>query len=78
MRTTEGAFVLSHVDAVVDDMLRKDYLFDVALPHIPTRWGFGGHLGCCARVWLMAATVQFSNYRQRENLHSKVQSDPSV
>ncbi|KIZ06700.1 Pre-mRNA-splicing factor 38A [Monoraphidium neglectum] len=37
LRTSEGGFVLSHVDAVVDDMLRKDYLFDIALPHIPNR-----------------------------------------
>lgn len=33
----DGRFALSHVDEVVDDMLRKDYLFDVALPHIPYR-----------------------------------------
>lgn len=33
----DGSFALSHVDEVVDDMLRKDYLFDVALPHIPMR-----------------------------------------
>lgn len=54
VRTTDGGFVLSHVDAVVDDMLRKDYLFDVALPHIPNRQG-GVGLGChtyqgCNRV----------------------------
>lgn len=33
----DGTFALSHVDEVVDDMLRKDYLFEVALPHIPMR-----------------------------------------
>lgn len=33
----DGRFALSHVDEVVDDMLRKDYLFDVAMPHIPYR-----------------------------------------
>lgn len=37
VRTIEGGYSLSHVDAVVDDMLRKDYLFEVALPHIPNR-----------------------------------------
>jgi pre-mRNA-splicing factor 38A len=34
----DGRFALSHVDEVVDDMLRKDYLFDVAMPHIPYRY----------------------------------------
>ncbi len=38
LRTLEGHCVLSHIDEVIDDMLRKDYLFDVALPHIPARW----------------------------------------
>ncbi|KAF8068453.1 PRP38 [Scenedesmus sp. PABB004] len=33
----DGSFALAHVDEVVDDMLRRDYLFDVALPHIPLR-----------------------------------------
>lgn len=37
VRSTEGSYVLSHVDAVVDEMLRKDYMFDIALPHIPNR-----------------------------------------
>ncbi|GBF98636.1 pre-mRNA-splicing factor [Raphidocelis subcapitata] len=37
VRSSGGAYVLSHVDAVVDDMLRRDYLFDIALPHIPNR-----------------------------------------
>jgi hypothetical protein len=39
MRTIEGHCVLTHIDEVIDDMLRKDYLFDVAMPHIPARWG---------------------------------------
>lgn len=37
VRSPEGGLVLSHVDQVVDDMLRRDYLFDIALPHIPNR-----------------------------------------
>jgi len=48
VRTTEGGYALSHVDAVVDDMLRKEYLFDIALPHIPNRWVVLG-VGC--RLW---------------------------
>jgi pre-mRNA-splicing factor 38A len=39
VRSSAGEYVLSHVDAVVDDMLRRDYLFDIALPHIPNRRG---------------------------------------
>ena len=37
LRTEEGHFVLSHVDEVVDEMLRNEYLFDIALPRIPSR-----------------------------------------
>ena len=37
MRTTEGAFELAHVDELVDDMLRKTHLFDIALPRLPAR-----------------------------------------
>ena len=33
----EGHYMLIHVDEVVDDMLRKDYLFDIALPRVPAR-----------------------------------------
>lgn len=35
---SETSFELSHVDELVDDMLRKDYLFDIALPRLPARW----------------------------------------
>lgn len=38
LRTMEGHCVLTHIDEIIDDMLRKDYLFDVAMPHIPARW----------------------------------------
>ncbi len=33
----DGTYALSHVDEVVDDMLRKDFLFDIALPRVPAR-----------------------------------------
>ncbi|KAG1668727.1 hypothetical protein FOA52_014273 [Chlamydomonas sp. UWO 241] len=37
LQQPDGTFVLSHVDEIVDDMLRKDYMFDIALPRIPAR-----------------------------------------
>ena len=37
LRTPEGGFALSHMDALVDDMLANEYLFDIALPRIPNR-----------------------------------------
>ncbi|MEW5317765.1 MAG: hypothetical protein WDW38_009038 [Sanguina aurantia] len=37
LQSIEGAYVLSHVDELIDDMLRKDYLFDIALPRVPAR-----------------------------------------
>jgi pre-mRNA-splicing factor 38A len=37
VQEASGNFTASHVDAVVDDMLRKDHLFTIALPHIPLR-----------------------------------------
>jgi pre-mRNA-splicing factor 38A len=37
LRTEEGHFSLSHVDDLVDQMLRNEYLFDIALPRIPNR-----------------------------------------
>ncbi|PNW74942.1 hypothetical protein CHLRE_12g503400v5 [Chlamydomonas reinhardtii] len=38
LQTLEGAYALTHVDEVVDDMLRKDFLFDIALPRVPSRY----------------------------------------
>lgn len=35
--TPEGKYVLSHMDEVVDDMLNKDHMFDIALPRLPAR-----------------------------------------
>ncbi|EFJ50971.1 hypothetical protein VOLCADRAFT_57539 [Volvox carteri f. nagariensis] len=37
LQAVEGHFMLTHVDEVVDDMLRKDFLFDIALPRVPAR-----------------------------------------
>ncbi|KAF5841593.1 PRP38 family-domain-containing protein [Dunaliella salina] len=36
--TKEGKYMVSHVDELVDAMLNKDHLFDIALPRIPTRY----------------------------------------
>ncbi|GAB4815257.1 hypothetical protein N2152v2_002303 [Parachlorella kessleri] len=36
-REKDGSFALSHMDEVIDQMLRKDYLFDIALPRLPSR-----------------------------------------
>ena len=33
----EGPFELSHLDEVIDKMIVGDYLFDISLPHIPSR-----------------------------------------
>lgn len=38
-RKTDGTYVLTHVDEVVDWMLTKDFLFDTTLPRIPYRCG---------------------------------------
>jgi len=32
-----GRFLLSHVDELVDEMLRRDYMFAIALPRLPLR-----------------------------------------
>jgi pre-mRNA-splicing factor 38A len=37
VRGAGGGFELSHVDSLIDDMLRRDYLFDIALPRLPAR-----------------------------------------
>lgn len=37
LRQGDGTFALCHVDEVVDDLLRRDYLFGVTLPRIPSR-----------------------------------------
>lgn len=37
LRTAEGHFTLTHVDELVDEMLRNEYLFDIALPRVPNR-----------------------------------------
>ena len=37
IQNQDGTYTLSHVDAVVDQMLHSDYLFDIALPRLPTR-----------------------------------------
>ena len=37
IQNQDGTYTLSHVDAIVDQMLHSDYLFDIALPRLPTR-----------------------------------------
>ncbi len=37
LRNADGSFALAHMDEVVDELLRNDYLFDIALPRIPNR-----------------------------------------
>ncbi|KAK4803304.1 hypothetical protein SAY86_001507 [Trapa natans] len=37
-KSPEGAFSLTHVDEVIDDLLTKDYSCDIALPRIKKRW----------------------------------------
>jgi len=46
LRNADGSFALAHMDEVVDELLRNDYLFDIALPRIPNR---------CARTRLRPA-----------------------
>ena len=36
-RNAEGHFGLSHMDELIDDMLKQEYLFDVALPRNPLK-----------------------------------------
>ena len=37
LRSADGSFALAHMDEIVDELLRNDYLFDIALPRIPSR-----------------------------------------
>lgn len=46
----DGTYALSHVDEVVDDMLRKDFLFDIALPRVPARHVLEKTLSLDARI----------------------------
>ena len=39
LREADGSFALTHMDEVVDQLLNNEYLFDIALPRIPNRWG---------------------------------------
>lgn len=34
---SDGGFELTHLDRISEDMLYKDYLFDIALPRLPKR-----------------------------------------
>jgi len=36
--TTDGRFVLSHVDEFVDGLLSSDVVYAVTLPRLPKRW----------------------------------------
>merc|ERR1712232_762961 len=37
VRTMQGTYQLSHVDEIIDDLLRKDIVFDTSLPRIQRR-----------------------------------------
>lgn len=37
LRREDGGFALTHMDELVDEMLRSEYMFDIALPRIPNR-----------------------------------------
>ena len=36
-RKLDGSYIVTHVDELIDDMLRNDYLFQTALPHLTKR-----------------------------------------
>ncbi|XP_022756188.1 pre-mRNA-splicing factor 38 isoform X2 [Durio zibethinus] len=38
LKSPEGNFTLTHVDEVIDELLTKDYSYDIALPRIKKRW----------------------------------------
>jgi pre-mRNA-splicing factor 38A len=42
LRLNNGTFVLSHIDEIVDDLLRKDYVWNISLPRLPTRKALEG------------------------------------
>ena len=37
LRRPDGNFELAHIDELIDAMLRKDYMFNIALPRLPSR-----------------------------------------
>ena len=37
VRDASGGFSLNYIDELIDQMLRKDYLFNIALPRLPSR-----------------------------------------
>ncbi|KAK1279260.1 hypothetical protein QJS04_geneDACA004507 [Acorus gramineus] len=37
-KLSDGRFVLTHVDEVIDELLTKDYSCDIALPRVQKRW----------------------------------------
>lgn len=49
LRHADGSFGLSHMDEVVDELLNKEYLFDIAMPRIPNRWGLSCAHTCAAQ-----------------------------
>lgn len=59
LRLNTGAFILSHIDEIVDDLLRKDYVWSISLPRLPTRKALegAGDLGE-SRVSMMEAEFQ--------------------
>lgn len=36
-RDSDGNFSLTHMDEIVERLVKDDYLFDIALPRIPIR-----------------------------------------
>jgi pre-mRNA-splicing factor 38A len=37
VRRPDGSFALSHIDEIIDEMLRQDHLFNIAMPRLPQR-----------------------------------------
>lgn len=74
MRSAEGAFELSHVDELVDQMLTTDYMFDIAMPHLPNRSAvplprpFGTCIGISSTVWLRIVVVVFTGRNMLETI----------
>ena len=63
LRNADGSFALAHMDEIVDELLRNDYLFDIALPRIPSRCraarlhGQGSRACCCCCCYLSASVT---------------------
>lgn len=67
LRNSDSSLMVSHMDELVEDLLHKEIMFDLALPHLPKRHVLEDQMILSPRVSALDGTLQFEETQIEEN-----------